>query len=209
MKSSRLRPHAADVSLRQSDGFTLIEMIITLVLLGLLAAVGTTIVSDSFTTTLLVNSSQASVAQARYTLERLEREIREIKYDGVANVYCISTMTTNKLVFYRTTRGAAEGSGCAANADIVNIDTSGTDLRLGNSATNGAGTPILTNHLGSLSLAYLDNNGCPTTSLGNSMGANCASPGGIRVVGITLTLTDSTSGQSISQTTRVALRNGS
>ena len=54
-------------------GFTLVELIIAIVLLGILGAVGSTMILDSFTTTQLSNASTASAGQARYALERLAR----------------------------------------------------------------------------------------------------------------------------------------
>lgn len=179
---------------QRSSGFTLVELVISIVLIGILATVGSSMIVDSFTTTRMVNADNASTAQARYALERLAREIREIKYDSTGGNYCITTMTTTppKLVFYKTS--GAYSSTCSTNVDTVTIDTSGSNLRLGYSSTGV--TSNLSNQVSSFSLAYYDIADNTT-----------ASTGAIRFVVITLTVTDPTSGQSTSQRTRVALRN--
>lgn len=177
-----------------------------IVLLGILAAVGSNMLSDSFTTTRMVNANNASEAEARYAVERLAREIREVKYDTSNSQYCIVTpsstnMIANKLAFYKTTSGASYNSTCATNADVVTITKpSDTDLVILNGATLAA-------QVGSFTLEYLDINGCPTTLIDNSVGTDCTTPGGIKFVVINLTVNDSVSGQSIAQRVRVALRN--
>ena len=171
------------------------ELIITIVLLGILGAVGSTMISDSFKTTRLVDASEASKAQARYAMERLAREIREVKYDGVSS-YCITTMTTSppKLVFYKT--NGTYATTCNTNADTVTIDTSGANLRLGYTVAGVTTTSNLSDQLGSFALDYL-----------NTAGVTGATAANVRFVVIQLTVTDPVSGVSISQRTRVALRN--
>ncbi len=188
-------------------GFTLMEMIISIVLLGILAAVGANMISDSFTTTRIVNASQASATEARYALERLAREIREIKYarsqptpatycsGTITDQYCITTMTATSVVFINS-----------AN-NTVTINNSGANLSLQYSAP-AAAPATLNNQISNFALSYLDSNNCVTTLINNSIGdADCITRGGIRFVVITLTVTNPTSGQNTAQRTRVALRN--
>lgn len=173
---------------RPSSGFTLVELIISIVLLGILATVGSSMIVDSLTTTRMVNATNASATQARYALERLEREIREIKYTkvGASGNYSISTMIANKLVFIRTISGAD------VTVTIDNL-TNPTLLTLSYSSPQVTST-LSTNS--NIALAYYDIGGNATVSTS-----------AIRFVAITLTVTDPTSGQSISQRSRVALRN--
>lgn len=182
------RSRTAALALRPSSGFSLIELIISIVLLGFLAAIGTTMISDSFDTTRLVNSSQSSAGQARYALERMEREIREVAYSGSS--YTIATMDPTRLVFTKS------------DGVTVTINSGGANLAI---AYPTSATPAtLSNQVSNFALAYyrIADDGSITSS-----GVNASN---VRFVEIKLTLTDSnTSGQSIAQRTRIALRNAS
>jgi prepilin-type N-terminal cleavage/methylation domain-containing protein len=172
---------------RSQRGFTLIELIITTVLLGLLGAVGASMISDSFDTTRMVDASQVSAAQARYALERLEREIRETKFAGGA--YAISTMTATRLVFTRN------------DGVAVTIDKTGNNLTLGYSSPVITPTPTLTNQVSALTFTYYSidpGTGAVTSGATNS---------NVRLVEIALSLQDAVSGQTFSQRVRVGLRN--
>lgn len=164
-------------------GFTLVELIITIVLIGILSAVGSNMISDGFRTTQIVNSSQGSAGQARYAIERIAREIRETKYDLSTKIYAINTSSATKLVFTKS------------DDVTVTINNSGSNLTLGYSLP--ATTATLSNQVSSFNVVYYDISNIVTNS-------NSA----IRFVEINLTLLDPTSGQIIAQRTRVALRNG-
>lgn len=187
-------------ALRKNVGFSLIELVISIVLIGLLAAVGTTMISDSFDTATMVNASQSSAAQARYALERLEREIREIKYanstatpatacsDATTDKYCISTPSTlpSALNILPGTDTFTFANGIT-NANVA-IAKSGTTLTLNGTA--------LCHNVSGLSLSFYD-----------VAGGNSPTKTTVKFVVINLTVTDPTSGQAIAQRTRVALRN--
>lgn len=171
--------------LRGNHGFTLIELIITIVLLGLLGAVGVTMISDSFDTSRRIDASETNSGQARYALERMAREIREVKYSGGA--YSIATRTASSMVF---TKG---------NDVTVTLTSSGGNLTLAYSSP--ATTATLANRVDNFALAYYQADGVtPATSNSD-----------IRFVQISLTLYDSSSGsiggRSIAQRIRIALRN--
>lgn len=203
-------PRTTTAIQRGSGGFTLIEMIISIVLLGLLATVGSSMISDSFTTSHVVDAGQASSNKARYTLERLAREIREVKYassktspatycdtaNTITDRYCITTTgwTASHLQFVRTIGGT----------DVtVTIDYSNPNLTLGYTYSSHPPADVsanLSSQATSFSLNYLDATNTATTDV--SSGAS-----GIRFVQINLTVTDGTSQQSILQRTRIALRN--
>lgn len=61
------------------SGFTLIEIVISIVLLGVLSVVGANMISDSFSTSNFVGRETAGIGNARYALERLGREMREAR----------------------------------------------------------------------------------------------------------------------------------
>jgi prepilin-type N-terminal cleavage/methylation domain-containing protein len=182
---------------RHSGGFTLIELVVCIVLMGILAAVGANMMSASFTTTRMVDADNGSVGQARYALERLAREIREVKYvsSGVTGNYCINTGTwsATNLQFQKTVSGTPSTT-CGTSDTTVTINNTGSNLSLQYSS------PAVTSLLSSqatLALSYLQNDGVTTAT----------STSNIRFVVISLTVSDTTSGLSLAQQTRVALRN--
>jgi len=198
MARHRLSPNSfAITSGCREGGFTLVEMIMSIVLIGILAAVGSNMMSDSFTTTRMVDADTASKQQARYALERLAREIREIKYDTTNSQYCITSLTSSTNLAFNKTSGAYSST-CATNAITVTIDRSGASspYNLTLQYSTPAVTSTLSNQVSSFALTYLDAAGTSTTSASN-----------VRFVVITLTVTNATSGQSIAQRMRVALRN--
>lgn len=179
-----------------NGGFSLIELIISIVLLGLLAAVGANMLSDSFDIAYMLNTSQSTASQARYTLERLEREIRETQYTGGAYTI-VGTPTGTSFKFTK------------ADGVTVTIANSGSDLTIGYSdpttiSTDPVTTSTLTSQVVTLGnpplLAYYKNDGVTETTSGAD----------IRFVEIKLTLRgpSKTEQQDIVLRTRVALRNG-
>ena len=178
----------AATTLRQ-HGFTLVELVITIVVLGILAAVGSSMISDTFTTARIVNSSQASADQARYATERLAREIREVQFSG--NAYAISSTMSPAASTMAFTRTISD-LGVTAT---VTVARSGTNLTLGYSSP--ATTSTLATDVTAFTLDFLALDNTPTTLAS-----------AVRFVVIKITVTDTTSGQAITQQTRVALRNG-
>lgn len=172
--------NASRPALRGPRGFTLIELVMSIVLIGLLAAVGTTMISDSFDTTFLVNASQSSTARARYAMERMEREIREGKTVKLKNNDTGMTLTKGNGVDVVILR----------NGSTLSVD--GATLIADEVTANADGTPLFT---------YLTATGALATAADHS---------DVRFVQIYLTIRDDAttrSGQTISQRTRVALRN--
>ncbi len=180
---------------RRSSGFTLVELIISIVLIGILAVVGSSMIVDSFATARMVNADSASAGLARYALERLAREIREVKYagSGATGSYCITMAATN-LVFKKPVSGSTDVTDCNTEVITVTISYGNPDLTLQYSSP--AATSTLSDQVSSFSLSYIPDPVDATLTTGT-----------IRFVVIQLTVTDATSGQSVSQRTRVALRN--
>ena len=168
---------------RRQHGFTLVEVVIAIVVMGILAAVGSSMISDTFKTARIVDASQGSADQARYAMERLAREIREVK--AVGGSYSIGTMGPTTMVFTRTINGA---------------DVTVTIAKSGNNLTLGYSSPAVTSNLATqvtgFALDFLKLDNTATVSAAD-----------VRFVVITLTVTDATSGQVMQEKTRIALRN--
>lgn len=172
---------------RAQHGFTLIELVITLMIMGVLAAWGSSIISDNFRTVQVLTSTQTSADQVRYAVERVAREIREVKYIDKTTGYAVaSTMSpaASTMAFTRTISGLDV---------LVTVDKAGTDLTL---AYSPAAASLVSRQVTAFTMDFL--------KLDNTA-ATLATD--VRFVVITLTVTDATSGQAITQRTRVALRN--
>jgi prepilin-type N-terminal cleavage/methylation domain-containing protein len=89
-------------TLRFNHGFTLIELTVAIIVMGILAAVGSNMISDSFLVTRYVNAENEAASASRYATERLSREIREIRHGDKTSPpegYVISAATNQSLTF--------------------------------------------------------------------------------------------------------------
>ena len=163
----RRHPHL----LRLPRGFTLVESVVCAGLLGFLSVTATFFWVNSFTLVRSVNTDSAAVGDARALLERLAREIREVKFNTSTGAYCVSTMSATQMVFNKTSGtflpacgGANPG---AANDDFaVTVQLTGSTLNLGyaGSLATPAVTRALTSYASSFGIRYLDVNYAVTNS---------------------------------------------
>jgi prepilin-type N-terminal cleavage/methylation domain-containing protein len=197
--------HAAPCARRRQQGFTLVEMIIAAGLIGFLAVTATFFWVDSFGLVRTVNTDSAAIADGRATLERLAREIREVKYNPSSGAYCVSTMSATQMVFNKTSgdlvAACSGASPTAANNDIaVTIQSISTNLNLTYAGDLvppliPPGSRPLTSYVSSFAMRYLDASYAVTASAGT-----------LRFVELSLTLQPP--GVQATQTrTVVALRN--
>jgi hypothetical protein len=200
--TSRARSSRARV--RAQRGFSLVHAIIAAGLLGLLAKTATFFWVKGFTLVQMVNSDTAGVAEGRAVLERLAREIREVKLDSASGNYCVSTMNATRMVFNRTSGAYANGCGgaapTAANNDIaVTIDlpnaSTTVNMTYAGSLASPAQTRAMTTVASAFGIRYLDVNYATTTSAS-----------ALRFVELSLTVTP-TSAPATQTRTVVALRN--
>jgi type II secretory pathway pseudopilin PulG len=185
-------------------GFTLIEAILSAGLLGLLAVTATFFWVDGLGLARTVNYDSAAIADGRAAMERLAREIREVKYDTAAGAFCISTLAATQIVFNKTSGSYATGCGGAtptgSNNDIaVSVQwPNGTpDLNLAYAGTlaSPATSKALTTYVSIFGIRYLDIANATTTSAS-----------AVRYVELSLTV-QPTGVQATQTRTVVALRN--
>jgi len=150
---------------RLPRGFTLVETVICAGLLGFLALTATFFWVDSFALVRNVNTDSAAIGDARALLERLAREIREVKFNTSSGAYCVSTMSATQMVFNKTSGSFVPACGGAnpggSNADFaVTVQLSGSTLNLGYAGTLAAPavTRALSSQASSFGIRYLDLN---------------------------------------------------
>ncbi len=180
----RRMPTTMPVKTPLTPGFTMIEMVMVIVILGILAGLTAPIFSQGLTAARLTTENLNTLTKLRYTTERLAREIRQINYTGAT--YDITTMSATTLAF---TKADPTSTG-------VTVSASGNNLTLAYSAP--AISAILTDEVNGFGLIYYDASGAVTASAAN-----------VAFVEISLTLQNPTTGGSYSQRTRVALRDKS
>ena len=150
---------------RDCRGFTLVEVIIATALLGLLAIGATWLWVSGLGLVRSVNLDSAAVAEGRLAMERLARELREVKY-GNASAFCISTpLSASRIVFRRATVDGVYA--CGTNDRQVAIEPllTSSQLLLSSSASPAVASAPLTGYVGSFAMRYLDGNYAVTTDL--------------------------------------------
>lgn len=178
---------ARDITTRsRQSGFTLLEIVISVMLLGILSVVGSTMISGAFYTTRIISTEHLAYSAARYALERMAREIREMHYDPANGTLSLSTMSRSQLSFVK--------SGVSGTSN-VNFQYTSPTLYMSYPPADSA---ILARDISDFSFTYLDANRVQITDpqLANS----------VRFVRIALT-TSPTSAQTLSLDTQVSLRN--
>lgn len=127
-------------------GFTLVEVILVMLLLGIIAAVGAQIMGAGLQTYVAARDSLSVDAQARLALERMTRELRAVR--------------------------SPSGLSLTPGNEVTFIDTDGTSIRYCLAMVNGcpgttAGELMRNNQplaggVSGLAFTYSDRNGAPT-----------------------------------------------
>jgi prepilin-type N-terminal cleavage/methylation domain-containing protein len=179
-------------SKRRQAGFTLIEMITSIALLGIMAGLGSSMIADVFRTGISVNAGDASQAQARYAIERVARELREVKYDGTNYLIAAPNPLAPSATSITFTR--------SINGEDVNVTIarSGSNLNVTYSDTNT--TAKLASGVTAFTVDFVGVSDAALVSATTSTAS-------VKALVVTLTTTDPASGRTASQRTRVALRN--
>jgi prepilin-type N-terminal cleavage/methylation domain-containing protein len=174
----------------RQGGFTLVELITSIVLIGAMAAVGATMISDNMTIAINANSASTSADQARYAMQRVARELREVSYSTAVSggAYAISSSLASGATSITFTRSIA------GTPTTVTLFRDGSTLKL-QYGTNAAS--VLVPNVTAFSLTFLDGSNVSTGLTTTT----------VRAVQVSLTVADSGSGLAIAQRTRIALRN--
>ncbi|WJW75529.1 prepilin-type N-terminal cleavage/methylation domain-containing protein [Thiohalobacter sp. IOR34] len=177
-------PHPA----RHCTGFTLIELVVTLMVVALLAAGAAFGVSQAVRAYLAQQEVIATLSELRLAGERLARELRSIRRDPAApGSYDILVRTASRIDFRRT---EADGT------TVTQVSLNAAAPLLSIAYDSPAGSYTLSNRLSSLAFSYLQDDGS-TASSDNS---------DIAFIEYELVLSDS-QGNSYPQRGRVQLRN--
>ena len=167
----------------RAAGFSLIELVVSIVILGVLAAATAPIFSSTLRAYVDSDAHLTTLSKARYATERIAREVREVRYDTANTRYDFGAITATSMVFIKQ------------DATTVTITPAGANLNLGYNPP-GVTSP-LTDELNAVSFLYCTALQTPPTCTANA--TNMAS------VEISLTLTSR--GATHTQRVRVALRN--
>ncbi len=167
---------------RPQAGFTLIEVIIAIVILGLLGAAAGYGLQNGALAFVNTTDNVHTLGKLRAASERLVREIREVRRDPLTPAaYDIATMNATTLTFIKS-----DGTGVTFNGapPLVTLGYS-----------TPAGTHTLTDQVNSLTFAYYQVDGITPAT------------GSADVAFVEFELVLSRNGNSYPQRSRVALRN--
>lgn len=163
-------------------GFTLIELVVVLVVLGILVAMGTLGLRQAMDGYNLAQSSSETTQKAQNALARLTIELSHITFDNINGRYSVSAGSGSSITYTANFGGADETHTIDQNQGLVRFDGDDTKPLTDGLTVNG------------LQFSYLDGNG-------NSVAATSAD---MRLIGIGLTV-QVIGGVTRTYNTRVAL----
>lgn len=166
--------------MRRVEGFSLLELILVIAILGVLAAFVGPVVFNAMRSYDQMQRGVQTQAKMRYAIERMAREIREVRRQVTdATFPDVSSMTATSLAFVKS------------DGTPVAIGVAGNQLNLAYSTVSA----VLTDQLGSFSLEYFQ----PDAS------TPAASASSLAFVQISMTLSEGTN--LFSARARVDLKN--
>jgi prepilin-type N-terminal cleavage/methylation domain-containing protein len=129
--------------MRRVEGFSLVELVMVIVILGILAAFVGPVLFNAMRSYDRGQSATLTQAKMRYAIERMSRELREVRRQTTdATFPDITSMTASSLAFFKT------------DGTRVVLSAVGNQINLSYSTLTG----MLTDQVGSLSLAYFQQN---------------------------------------------------
>lgn len=129
--------------MRRVEGFTLPELLMVIVILGILGAFVGPVVYNAIRSYEGIQKSTNTNAKVRYAMERIAREMRDIRRQVTNSAFLdIPSMTAASMVFVKT-----DGTRVVLNAAGTAVDLSYTSI---------SGTLVDQVQAGSFSLGYLE-----------------------------------------------------
>ena len=168
-----------------ASGFTLIEAVVTIVLIGVLAMAVIPVIDSGVRTYATTTNSLNALSKLRLATERMAREIREVRRNPLSPTNFEMTLGANTLTFTKTD----------GNQVTISSSTPNVNLTYQTPAISAVLTDLLNANTDLNFQYYLADKITPTASLSQ-----------LAYVRISLTLTDRDGAQT-SQVTWVALRN--
>ncbi len=128
---------------RPQHGFTLLEMVLALVMLASLAALGGLTLGHGVSAYAAAADASAALAQQRYALERMVRELRQVAY--VAGQYSFAVMAASSVIFTKN------------DGTQVSLTLNGSQLQIGYGGV--AGMYTLADHVAGVVFSYYQADG--------------------------------------------------
>lgn len=190
--------------LQPAKGYTLIEMIIVIVVIGIMGAALAPVALSSLRAYNAIQDDVVALDKLRYATERLAREIREVKYSG--NAFAFGAKGLGSMTFTRTYETPSGPSGdytvtigtTTVLASCITPPSAPPCVTLTYSSPVNPGEQVLMDELGevgNLQFRFYEQDGTTETS-DNSL---------VRYVGIDLIMMHN--GHNYPQHTRVELKN--
>ena len=135
----------------RARGFTLIEAVVSIIIIGVLAIATVPVLTGGVRTYVTTNTSLNTLSKMRLATERMAREIRHVRRNpGTPTNYDFTTMTANSLVFVKT------------DGNTVSINRALPNVTLGYSAP--AASSNLTDQVNNLTFRYYTIDGVTATA---------------------------------------------
>jgi MSHA biogenesis protein MshO len=167
----------------RAAGFSLIELVVSIVILGLLAAATAPIFSSSMRAYVESDAHLTTLSKARYATERIARELREVRYDTANTRYDFGAISATSMAFTKQ------------DATVVTVTAAGANLNF--TYTPPGVTSPLTDELSAVNFLYCTALQTPPTCTANAT----------NVASVEVSLTLASRGATHTQRVRVALRN--
>lgn len=160
--------------MRRIEGVTLTELVMVIVILGILAAFVGPVLYNAMRAYDRVEASNATQAKLRYAMERMTREIREIRRNSTNTAgFDVATMTQSTLGFFKNDGTQVLISRTSSFINMSYVPPGGSTL-----------TGLLLDQVNGFSLAYFQ----PNTT---AVAANTSS---LAFIQVSVSLTDSIGG---------------